>query len=417
MIGAKITQAYSVENQWRHKLIWLTMAVSCIVFIEPAPYDILVMFLVAVLFSLNLRVPEESGIAIFLLALFTVGNLVGTLASDDPGTTVRPLVTRIYMVASWVLFISVIAANTESVMRVIWRGYTFAALLAATWGCLEFYDFLPDMMVGDTFGRASGPFKDANVFGPFLIPIALHTVSRMPHSRGLALVANVTKFLIIIFALLLSFSRGAWMNFLFAFGLYMIFSIYSAPSNKDKLRLITLVIFLSFAAGLTLIWAVNNSAAGQRFVDRATVFKTYDLESGGRFDTQSRVLREIGSTPLGLGPGMSPSEFGIEPHNLYLHIAIEGGWLAAISFYLFLLLTVVRGTVRWRLRWKLQTDLHVVLAALSGILLQSLFIDSTHWRHMWLLIAILWALTIEIDRGRASDNNDVMFNEGLTAIK
>lgn len=386
-------------------------------FVEPAPYDILVLLLVAVLFSLNLRVPAESGVAIFLLALFTAGNLIGTLASDDPGTTVRALATRVFMVASWVLFISIIAANTESMMRVIWKGYTFAALLAATWGCLEFYGLLPSIMVGDTFGRASGPFKDANVFGPFLVPIALHIASRMLHLRGLALVADVTKFLIIIFALLLSFSRGAWVDFSFAFGLYIVLSIFSASSGKDKMRLIALAIFLTFAAGMTLLWAVNNTAAGQRFVDRATVFKTYDLESGGRFDTQSHVLREIGSTPLGLGPGMSPSEFGIEPHNLYLHVAIEGGWLAGLSFYLFLLLTMNRGIVRSRSSWKLQTDLHVVLAALSGILLQSLFIDSTHWRHMWLLIAMLWGLTIRFDRDHQSNNSDFMLNDSLTAIK
>jgi hypothetical protein len=418
MIGAKTARTRAEHIQWQYALIWLTLAASCIVFIEPAPYDVLVMLLVVVLYPLKLRIPAEIAVAIFLLALFAAGNLIGALASGEPETTIRPLATRIYMLVSWVFFTSIIAANTEFVMKIIWHGYVFAALLAAVWGCLEYYDFLPEALVGDTFGRAKGPFKDANVFGPFLIPVALHLVSRMLHTRGPALVLEITKFLIIAFGLLLAFSRGAWINFFFAFGLYIVFSITTAPTMKEKIQLVVLVVFLSFAAGLSLSWAVNNTAAGQQFFDRATMFMEYDLESGGRFDTQAQVLREIGSTPLGLGPGMSTPEFGIEPHNLYLHTAIEGGWLAAVSFYLFLLLSVYRGMARTGVRWKLQSDLHVVLAVVLGTLLQSLFIDSTHWRHLWLLLAILWALTIAVDRSRASNRTGVMTNglRGMPAV-
>jgi hypothetical protein len=95
---------------------------------------------------------------------------------------------------------------------------------------------------------------------------------------------------------------------------------------------------------------------------------------------------------------------------VYLHTAIEGGWLAAVAFYLFLLLILFRGITRVGFRWELQGDLHVLLATLSGTLFQSLFIDSTHWRHLWVLLAVVFALTISVDRGRARLQNHVMFN-------
>jgi len=405
ILGSEVALTHAGRAQWQQVLIWLTLAVSCIVFIEPAPYDALVLLLVAILYSLDLRLPAEIGVAMFLLALFATGNLVGALTSGRPEITVMPLVTRIYMLVSWVLFTSIIVADTDSTMKILWRGYTFAALLAAIWGSLEYYDILPNVAGGDAFGRAKGPFKDANVFGPFLVPVALHGVSRMLHTRGPVLVTEVLKFAIIIFGLLLSFSRGAWINFGFAFGLYMLFTVSSATTVKEKLRLVTLVVLLGFAGGLSLSWAVNNTAAGEQFSDRAKVFKKYDLESGGRFDTQAKAVQGIGRNPLGIGPGMSTTKFGMEPHNLYLHTAVEGGWLAAISFNLFLLLTLYRGVTRSGTRWKLQSDLHVVLAVVLGTLLQSFFIDSTHWRHLWLLLATLWALTIAVDRIPVSGQN------------
>jgi hypothetical protein len=403
--------------QWALPLIWLTVAVSCIVFFEPAPYDLLAIVLFALLFALKLRVPREIGVAGFLLGLFVLGNLVGALMSSDPATTIRPLVTRTYMVLTWLLFVSIIVANFEAVIRVIWNGYIVAALFAAIWGSLEYYDMLPGGMVGDAFGRAKGPFKDANVYGPFLVPVALYMISRMFHARGIELLLWAAKFLFIAFGLLLSFSRGAWINFALAFGLYVIFSIGTAETLREKTRLVFTILVLGFAAAVTLSWAINNTAAGQQFFDRAQIFKAYDVETGGRFDTQSMALQAVGQRPLGIGPGMSTPEFGMEPHNLYLHTAIEGGWIGGIAFDLFLLLTVVRGFSRVGLRWKYQSDLHVVLAVVVGTLFQSLFIDSTHWRHLWLLLAMLWALTIAVDRLRYEQRNNVMLNDLLPASR
>ncbi len=105
---------------------------------------------------------------------------------------------------------------------------------------------------------------------------------------------------------------------------------------------------------------------------------------------------------------MTQAVFGLEPHNLYLHILVEGGWLAAISFYLFVILTLwqlLKGAL-------VSTALHyqrvIVTAALGGTLCQSLFIDSTHWRHLWLLLALAWAIIATHRRERLE--NDVMSN-------
>lgn len=396
---------------WSEPLLWFTMAVSCIVFIEPAPYDFLLILLFVLLYSYRLRVPNEIALPALLLALFTAGNLIGALVSGEPDVTVRPLVTRVYMVLSWLLFVSIIVSDAERYLRIIWSGYTVAALLAAVWGCLEYYDLMPSFVVGDAFGRAKGPFKDPNVFGPFLIPIAIYLLSRVLRARKMDLLIEAAKFLIIAFGILLSFSRGAWLNFSLALAVYMLFRIGTAPSLQEKIRLTIIVGIVTFVSGASLTWAVNNTAAGQRFFDRAKIFKEYDIETGGRFHTQAMALEEVGSRPLGIGPGMSTPEIGMEPHNLYLHAALEGGWLGAVAFGLFLMQALYRAIGRIGIRWSLQSDLQVVLAVLLGTLFQSLFIDSTHWRHLWLLLAMIWGLTIAVDRVTRAQQSSVMYKK------
>lgn len=387
---------------WLRSLVWLTVAVSSVVFIEPAPYDILVLLLIAMLFPMGLRVPREIGVAALLLLLFAAANLAAAITSSDPETMLRPLTIRIYMLLTWVLWVSLVVTNAPYFSRVIWQGYAFAAFLAVAWGILQYFGHLPESL-GAAYGRARGPFKDANVFAPFLVPVILYTLARMLRMRGLQLVLEATKFLPLAFGLLLGFSRGAWLNFSVAFVLYMAFSTIAAQSLRERLRLTILITAVGLVAVSALSLVIAYTPAGQRFIERATIIQEYDVALGGRFDTQAKALREIGRNPIGIGPGMSTPKFGMEPHNLYLHTAVEGGWVGAISFYLFLLITLVRGISRLNSYSDLRPNLQIVLAALIGTLVQSLFIDSTHWRHLWLLLALTWAITIAIDRGRPRD--------------
>jgi O-antigen ligase len=237
------------------------------------------------------------------------------------------------------------------------------------------------------------------VFAPFLVPVILYYLARMLRVRGPALALDAATFLLLVFGLFLGFSRGAWLNLLIAFSLFMLFSMASAETIKERLRLMIVISGVGIAAVVTLYLAVSYTEAGQLFVQRAAIVQEYDVAQGGRFDTQVKALAEIGRNPIGVGPGLSPHTLGgMDPHNLYLHVAVEGGWIAAISFYLFLIITLARGLSRIHIPTPLRSSLQIVIAALIGLLSQSLFIDSTHWRHLWVLLALTWAITIAIDR-------------------
>ena len=94
--------------------------------------------------------------------------------------------------------------------------------------------------------------------------------------------------------------------------------------------------------------------------------------------------------PIGIGPGQSHYYFPTEPHNLYIHILVETGWLGGITFLFFIILTVWRGFQFCQRKTEIHDTYIIIFASVIGVLVQSLLIHSTHWRHLYLLLAMLW---------------------------
>jgi O-antigen ligase len=111
----------------------------------------------------------------------------------------------------------------------------------------------------------------------------------------------------------------------------------------------------------------------------------YDSE---RFSTQSMALIALSDSPLGVGPGQSEILFPQSTHNLYVRIAIENGFLSALFFLVFLAATF---WISLQGAWRCgpHQDVYVCcIAILAGILVNSLVIDSLHWRHFFLFLAV-----------------------------
>ena len=65
-----------------------------------------------------------------------------------------------------------------------------------------------------------------------------------------------------------------------------------------------------------------------------------------------------------------------------------------MGFFSLLAFALAKSIPLVRHAWAFQADAQLALAALGGLLTQSFFIDSTHWRHLYLLLGILWALIV-----------------------
>ncbi len=395
----------------RAVLLGLLTASGSIVFIEPAPYDLLAIGMFLWLSARGLRYPRELQWPAILLGLFVVANAVSAGLAPEPLQTLRSLSIRIYMPLTFLLVASLIASDPPRMLRALWAGYLVAAVIAVAWGTAEYLGLLPgELWQGGL--RAKGGFKDPNVFGPFLVPAAIDALRRLASARPRAWPWCLSLFLLLAFGVLLSFSRGAWINFSLSLGLFGLLSIVFARSRRTRLGWVTAAILLLVLAAGTIAAAVSVDVIGERFFQRAVLAQRYDLATGGRFDAQRQALAHIGRDPLGVGPGRSDEEFGLEPHNLYLHVLVEAGWLGGLALFALLLLTGGRLlALQRRAPPALQPELFIVFACLSGALVQSLFIDSTHWRHLWLLLGMAWGLIAACRRPAA----DATFMSKVTA--
>ncbi|MEO7387069.1 MAG: O-antigen ligase family protein [Gammaproteobacteria bacterium] len=383
-------------------LVWLLLASSAVVFIEPAPYDVLLVALLIGLFAAGLRIPREIRFAILLLGAFAASNILAAALSAEPLESLRSVGIRTYMVLAWLFYVCIVSTDPDKILPLIWQGYLVAAVGTAVFGILEYYGYVHNPL-WPAGVRAKGAFKDPNVYGPFLVPAALYCVSQLSTSAVLRSLVHLVMFLLVVFAVLLSFSRGAWMNLGLSLGLLLVFILATARPSREKVGAVLAAGVVALAAAAIVVTAVTFTAAGSRFKERAVLTQSYDVAQGGRFYTQLLALQRVGRTPLGVGPGRADEEFGLEPHNLYLHVLVEGGWVAGLAFYAVIALTFWRGSRLFRWRSPLREPFLVVLAALTGILFQSFFIDSTHWRHLWLMLGLSWALIVVAERPAPGD--------------
>ncbi len=370
-------------------LLWLQIATSCFVIIEPAPTDLIGILLFVLLFSVGLKVPANIRTGVLLFGIFIAANIVASLISPDPVVTYRSLMVRVLMLVSWFMFVCLIYENPKAVLNTIWKGYIVAAVISVFVGVAGFYELLPFLTQYVEFGRVRAFFKDPNVYGPFIVPVALYAFSRMETSNGYRIVLYGSLFLFILYGILLGFSRGSWINFVIASLLYTGLRFMTSKTAAQTNRLLAIVGFMLFLLVVFVVFVAATDKIREMLEIRFQV-QYYDTMHGGRLSNQLLILNEALTHPLGVGASLGGEMFFRAPHNIYLHVLIESGWIGAIAYYLFLGVTIQKGFKFCLQPTVIQSSYIVVFACTIGLLVQSIFIDSTHWRHMYLLFAMLW---------------------------
>jgi hypothetical protein len=197
-------------------LVILTMCLEIVVFIEPAPVDVLIVFclgLAAALGKLDFRaVPTKPFVA---LAVFALANLISMYDPLDPARAAWYVFVTLYLVASWLFFTGLAGRYGQPMITTLINTYCVAGLFSAFLGIGGYLHLLPYQDTLLLQGRARGLFKDCNVYGPYFVPMALFALTRLLKRRvawSAKLFASLI-FLASLVAMLLSFSRACWLNF------------------------------------------------------------------------------------------------------------------------------------------------------------------------------------------------------------
>ncbi|MFA7639147.1 MAG: O-antigen ligase family protein, partial [Parvibaculum sp.] len=254
------------------------------------------------------------------------------------------------------------------------------------------------------YGRATGTFNDPNVFGPFLVAPVLFLSMMLSRAGSVRSLWMAVPLGVLVLALLLSFSRGAWGNMVLSGLVFFVMTLATSQSAKQAMRLIGFAGLVVLLGVVVIMVALADPKVSELFSERASLTQNYDTDpEHGRFESQERAFRMVLEKPLGLGPAQWAMINDLDTHNVYLHVLVAGGFLSGFAFVGFVLLSLVRG---WQavFRGEPETGMVVVIfSALVGHFAEAVIIDINNWRHFYLLLGVLWGavLAIEARKGAA----------------
>lgn len=369
-------------NKFFYRMIWVWMACSSIVLIEPSPHDILFVFCLttALLFS-YLKFVEHLLLPSMLLGLFILSNLFSLFfISGNILEAIRFLFITLYLILAWFFFVGLLERSRQA-LDVIFSGYIVAAFIAVLVGILAFTNIIPGSELFLYFGRVAGTFKDANVYGPFLVPAVLYGLWKFESKKGFVCVTWLLVTVFLTIGVLLSFSRAAWGNYLISLVLFYILS----PLSGWKSRSIK-ILFLLLLVTISILIILSFSQVDDIFVQRLGL-KNYDND---RFGTQIASLMIALENPWGIGPFQTEQHLNYSTHSLYIRVLTEYGVVGFLSFLWFILLTMARSMIQNYAPSNNYPYTTIAAASLVGVLFNSFFIDTLHWRHFWMLLALPW---------------------------
>lgn len=389
-----------LSESLRLKLLWLFLAVSAFAAIEPSPYE--GMFFVCLLAFARGGLVFDTALSplILVLLVFDAAGLIALIPYTDEPESVSFTFVTIYISFTTILFAAITASNPLERMARIRSGYVFAGVLAAILGLLGYFDVAglsPYFTLYDG-GRASGPFKDPNVFGPFLVAPIGWLCQDLLLKRG-STWRSLTLLLIMLAAVFLSFSRGALIDTLLTAALVLGLTFLTTPSARLRRRVVTTAISGVALVAALLALALAVPSIREVALERATLVEDYDAGEQGRFGNQVRSVPMLLDRPLGFGPFRFAKFFPADPHEVFLSAFASFGWVGGVAFAMFVALTLYIGFVFAFRRSRVQTEFIGVFAAMLPQLLQGVQIDTMHWRHLFLLIGCLYGLAAAERRG------------------
>ena len=365
----------------------LGVLLLAVVRIEPAPSDLVFAVVIALALVTGRLGLERVPLSVTLLVSgFLALNLLAATAAVDGARAATFFGITLYLG----LFAIWLAAYVCSVRRarLVLVAYLAGATLSAGLACLALMAPFPGAEAFVDGPRAQGLFKDPNVFGPFLVPALLILMEETvaPRLLRLRLATKLVLLSVLTVGVVFSFSRAAWLNLVL--GALVLLGVLAIRRGGSR-RALTLLL-VTLVAGGALVGVVTATSSLDFLTERAAL-QDYDTQ---RFDTQASGLEIAAEHPLGIGPGQFERVADLSAHSTFVRSLAEEGVLGALLVLGLLVLTLgfaARNVTRGADTYGIGSA--ALFAAWCGLLANSLFVDTLHWRHLWLVAALIWAGT------------------------
>jgi O-antigen ligase len=353
----------------------------------PAPPDLVFGVVLAVaLVSGRFRVQRVPAVVVTLLAALIAVNLLSGLDAVDARAATQFFIITLYLAVFALWFAGYVDSRRRA--RLVVLAYVATAIVSALLGSLALVAPFPghDVLLYHGAARAKALFEDPNVFGPFLIPALLLLIEEtvtprlLPGRTGL----KVTGVVVLGLGVLLSYSRAGWLNL--GVSLLVMLAVLAlrrrGASTATGLLAVLLVLGI---AGMAVVSATGSLG----FLEERAAIQRYDTE---RFSAQRTGLDLAQNHVFGIGPGQFDVIEPISTHSTYVRVLAEQGGLGLLVLVALLgstLILAASNAAAGRSTYGIGSA--TLLGGWCGLLANSFFIDTLHWRHLWLVAALIWA--------------------------
>ncbi|MDX1645754.1 MAG: hypothetical protein R3304_01325 [Longimicrobiales bacterium] len=378
---------------------------SSVVMVEPALCD----YLFPPVFALTLvtghllspaRLPPvfTASVVVFMLANLASVLGAGIWGYDD---AMFYMAITLYLLVYAAFFALFVGRFGPAGMRIVREGYQIAAVIAGGIGILASFHILPnsEMFFRDaSLLRVQSTFEDPNVFAPFLIGAIFLSLVPLIHDERPEL-RHLVVIALSLAGVAIAFSRGAYAHLAVSLAVFVFLELLVIGDPRANRRLILGMLFVAPVLLVGVGFLLVNADLGSYLQDRLSL-QTYDQV---RFRNQLASLVMAHENVLGVGPGQyTRPRFLQDPHNNYLKVLTENGPVGLLSFVALLFTSVFYGLAGVFRRGRSAPIQAACVAVVVGIMVESLVIDTLHWRHFFLFLGLPIGLTL-FERGREQE--------------
>jgi O-antigen ligase len=372
---------------WRYKwAVSLAFLLLGYQIIDPAPVDLVLVVVIAVGFVTGRLVLRSvpTWVVVTMGAFIAMGMLSSTEAIKI-GRAAFFLSITVYLCAFGLWVAAYV--TTQERARTIVTCLVVVAVVSAIGGSLTLFMDVPIFNTIADGQRAEGLFDDPNIYGPFLVAVSLLLLQELIEPRllrrwGRPLLALLTA--IVSIGWFLSYSRAAWLNYGVALAVFLVL----LPLRRGgATRALVLVLVVIAGAGTTVATVVLTGQS--TFVQERAQKQSYDTD---RFGAQRLGIEVAETRPLGIGPGQFEVVSPVSAHSTYIRAGAEQGFVGFV-----LVIVLFAGTLLVAINnvlWGKDTagiGSLGLLAIWCGTLANSVFIDTLHWRHLFVFAGLIWS--------------------------
>ncbi len=384
---------------------YLLFLLSFLVFIAPFPFfSFFVPAFLLIILTGKVRFSSSDTPVWIFLALYTIVSLISLINAIDMETGLAYFRFSIYLCLLMLFVSALIYSYGYEPIGIIFKGSTFLILISAIASLAGLFGILPIYDQVTLWDRLSGFCGNPNYYGLALNFCVMYLYYKMGLSGKIGRIKNLAALMLLVFTLLLTYSRAGWIGLVVSIICYSFFIAVQSQSKTALLRFIAGIIGLIVFIGSA--WLVADAFDYTERIRMRFEAQEYDVD---RFMVHDILLEKSLEHPLGVGPGQISIYLSNFYNNIkgadaaessYLEVLFERGYMGE-ALYLLLLVYLLFLSFRISLfSWEFAKISAAVTSIFYGMLVFSFIGDTTYFLHFWIISGMICGLNILYSRER-----------------